>query len=245
MTAKKLYRFIVLFPAMLTVCFILFSSKVQASEKNFSFELKFGPYKPSIDDEKSLIAKPFEKIFGNETSAMTQIEFDVAILKKFGVLAIGGNIGFYQALGKGLKSSDMTPSADTTVFNVMPLVASLIYRLDYFSEKYPIPFVPYAKFGIAHYLFWITDGKGDYSDHSQGSTSAQGHGGVYGYQYSVGLQFLLDILDEKTAANFDMEYGINNSYIFIEYTSANIDDFGDPGMNLSDDTYHGGLLLEF
>ena len=48
------------------------------------------------------------------------------------------------------------------------------------------------------------------------------------------------------AAEFDTESGVNNSYLFAEYTTSEVNDFGsDESMELSSDHLSFGLMFEF
>ena len=62
---------------------------------------------------------------------------------------------------------------------------------------------------------------------------------------AVGLQFQLDILEPGTAATFDAEIGVNNTYIFVEGVFDWVNNFGGDGFNLSDNSFLAGLMLEF
>ena len=48
------------------------------------------------------------------------------------------------------------------------------------------------------------------------------------------------------ARAFDLDMGVNNSYLFAEYLSATIDDFGDRNsLHLGDDTVFFGVAFDF
>lgn len=211
------------------------------SPRDYAFELKFGPYRPQADSEHSLGgAHPFEDIYGAGNAFMTQVEIDVELWRGFGTAGIGGSTGFVQHLGKGLFKNGER-SNDTTAFNVMPCALSLVYRFDYLQYKLGLPVVPFAKAGFAYYFWWITDAEGETSS----AKGFNGKGGSAGLQYQAGLQLLLDSFDEKSAMNLDVDFGVNNTYIFAEYFKAEVHDFNDHSLVLSDVSFMAGIMMEF
>ncbi|NTX54459.1 hypothetical protein HR086_24495, partial [Myxococcus sp. CA039A] len=57
--------------------------------------------------------------------------------------------------------------------------------------------------------------------------------------------FLLDVLQPRFARDFDSGLGINHSYLFAEYTYADVDNFGKPGFVLSSRRWMFGLALDY
>lgn len=209
----------------------------------FHVELKFGPYKPEVDQEFGGGASPYKDIFGGSQRLMTQATGDVLFLKLHGSLGVGGTVGYFQATGKAL-AEDGTRSADKTTLQVMPFVLSLVYRWDYPAVRWNVPLVPYVRAGIAYTFWWITKGNGDTAAFSPGHKA---RGGTWGYQVNLGLAFLLDILEPSSAKKLDMEAGINHSYLFCEFVYNAIDDFGSKSSIDLSMTYSllAGLSVEF
>ncbi|MFA6034369.1 MAG: MXAN_2562 family outer membrane beta-barrel protein, partial [Myxococcota bacterium] len=217
------------------------------SPRNFQLEIKFGPFYPMyIDKEKALHGTaPYRTTFGNTSLLMTQIEFDYIVYDKMGTVSVGGSFGFWQAVGKGrvLIPGGSQQSTDTTVFNIIPLAVDVAYRFDYFATKKNFPLVPYVKFGIDCYTWWVTDGLGSTDSFIPGTKP---YGAKWGFHVSGGLAFLLDFIDPNTANDFDVSTGINNTYIFAEWVMSRINNFGQAkGFNLSSDTFMAGLMFEF
>ena len=69
----------------------------------------------------------------------------------------------------------------------------------------------------------------------------------YGYTGFAGVQFLLDKLDQRAAAHMDLDFGINNSYVYYEYRYQSLDDFGDDKgiLDLTSQVHEIGLMFEF
>ena len=219
------------------------------------FELKFGYYQPSIDSDSSLGKKtgkkstsPFQDIFGNKSNLLMQVELDWELLQEYGTLAIGGSGGFAQAVGKAVRYQNQVQVAapDTTVFNIVPTSMNLVYRFDILQNYYNFPLVPYGKVGFSCYFWWITNGVGEISEFKDNDKTYKASGSTYGFHYSAGLQFLLDVLEPSAAKGFDVDFGVNHTYIFAEYQVATVDDFGDENsFNLSDKTFAFGIMFEF
>jgi hypothetical protein len=211
------------------------------SPRRFMLELKFGPFRPDVDREFKT-KTPWKDVFGDTQFLMTQLEGDYEFFTRYGVLAVGGTIGYSQAKGKGLLP-DGTKSADTTKFHTMPLSVSLVYRFDWLAQKYKFPLVPVGKAGLDGWLWWATNGTGSVSRAADGSV---GRGITFGGHATAGLMFLLDVLAPGMAQTFDVELGVNNTYLFAEYTWYWIDDFGSKkSMDLSSRNFLAGVAFEF
>ena len=211
------------------------------SPRRFMAELKFGPWRPDVDSEFKT-KKPWNDTFGGGSFLMTQLEFDWEFFKTVGVLAVGGTIGYAQAKGHGLLS-DGTASTDTTKMHLMPLSLSIIYRFDYLVQKFKFPFVPVVKGGLDAYLWWVMNGVGSVSKAPDGTS---GKGITFGGHATVGLMFQLDALAPMMAQTLDQEIGVNNSYLFAEYTWNWIDDFGsNKSIDLSSRNFLAGIAFEF
>ena len=104
-----------------------------------------------------------------------------------------------------------------------------------------IPLVPVLKAGV-DYVLWSIDGADGETANYNGNEASGGIGGVHA---SVGLHLLLDIFSDASAASFDLNWGVNNSYLFGEYMVTQIDNFSDEGFDLSDDIWAFGLAFEF
>ena len=212
--------------------------------RSLSFELKLGPYKPLISREASLTGNPYETIFGASSMLLFELEVDKIFWQRFGTLGAGASIGYASKSAPALiavGSGDAgTPSSESTSFKVIPIRAMLIYRLDYGALKMGIPFVPYGKAGLVYEPWWTT--KGGVVEFS-GTT--RGAGAKYGYQFTGGLSFLLDVLEPRMAKDFSTDIGVSHSYIFAEYTYANVNNFGKAGLDLSSRHWMFGFAVDF
>lgn len=215
------------------------------SPRRFILEARFGTYRPAIDSSFTN-AKPFTDVFGDGMFLMTQLEFEYEIWNRVGIIAVGGTAGYSRMVGKGINPTTGEAATDSTAMNVMPLSIQLVYRFDYLAQRYNIPLVPHVKGGFDYWIWWIEDGVGDVAAVTEGTSEKKGYGGTWGAHVGLGIAFLLDFFAPKMAQTFDVDVGVNNSYIFFEYNWAWINDFGvGDRMNLSSGSFIGGLAFEF
>lgn len=229
---KKVLALIPLFFLLMVIS----SSALAAgdSPQNFSVELKGAPYKPQDIDPS------YELIYGDGRGALFEIEWGWQISRRMGIFGLDAGVGYFQQTGQGvnpdpevLDPGDWEQSREEYVFRIIPTEVSAVYRLAYFENQLLVPFV---KGGIDYYGFWESrkDGEEDF------------YGGKWGYHYGGGVQFLLDYFDRRHSNKLDMDYGINNTYLIIEYRRASVDNFGeDEGFDFSNSTLLGGLMFEY
>ncbi|MCB9638438.1 MAG: hypothetical protein H6727_05960 [Myxococcales bacterium] len=221
------------------------TAHAEASPRNFGLELRGGPYFTQIDQETGLSGKPFSSLFGTTTLPYLEVGFEWLFLKKYGSLGLGATAGISWMQGKALKQDGTADENNTMAFWMIPLRLELIYRMDYFVHSHKFPLVPYVRGGLDYNFWFVTDSNGSlasYQDSAGKDLSA--FGGRFGFHFGAGLQFLLDVLDPTTARTFDMEVGVNHTYLFVEW---NISWVGvlTPGINLSDNSIRAGLMFQF
>ena len=123
---------------------------------------------------------------------------------------------------------------------MIPLEFHAIYKFDYAAFEWSIQLVPYAKLGLNYIPWRITKGSG-----TEEVDGVRGSGGKWGWHATGGISFLLDVLEPRFARDFDTGVGVNHSYLFAEYTYADVNDFGNPGLNLSSRRWMFGLALDY
>lgn len=204
-------------------------------------ELKFGGYYPAIDEEFGG-SGPFQEIFGDDDLFYGELEVDYYLLQGFGKAGIGMHVGYTSVDGDVIAEDETDAEiTDTTTFTVIPLRLSALYRFDVPAIEWGIPLVPAVKAGLDYYLWDIDDAAGD----TAVADGEEGNGGTFGWHATVALHLLLDAIDPSTAAVFDLNWGVNNSYLFGEYMITTVDDFGGDSLDLSDDIWAFGLAFEF
>ncbi len=236
--------------ALLVFTLLVFAIPAHAREKyestiNYMWDLRGGLFMPDIDSEFGGGASPYADIFGNKKKMTWRTELTRQVFRGFGSLGVGGDIGLFYNSGKALLE-DGTKSGDSTSLIVIPIGVKVVYRFDWLQEEFSIPLTPYGKAGLVYNFWWITDGDGSIATWGEGSSGGKARGGTYGYEFALGLSLLLDFFDPESAGNLERETGINNSYIFVEWTWNRSDNFGaDDALRLGGSTWMFGLGLEF
>jgi hypothetical protein len=70
-------------------------------------------------------------------------------------------------------------------------------------------------------------------------------GGIAGLHGALGMRLLLDVFEPRAAKGFDLEMGVNHSYLFAEYQVMSINNFGDKNsIDLSDSVLMFGLAFD-
>jgi hypothetical protein len=217
----------------------------QHPDADFQLQIRFGPYYPDVDDESGLSGQPFKTVFGSGSELLFELGVDYEIWHGFGTVTAGGSFGFVQFLGKALTSTGVK-SSDTTVLNLLPLRLNVGYHFDWLSREFAIPIVPYVTTGISYYIWWVLDGVGDTAEWEDADGDAHtAQGGIFGAHLFVGVKLLLDFLDEGAAANLYDDVGVINTFLFAEYAISWVDGFGGDHMNVGDQTFMFGLMMEF
>ncbi len=215
------------------------------SPRTMMLSLHGGSYLPDVDSEFAT-ATPWADAFGTGGLTLLRMDLDYELWQGFGTLALGAGFGYGWADGHA-RAVDGTAATDEVGFNLVPLSLSVIYRWDWLAVEHGVPLVPYGKFGVTAGIWWATDGKNDVSNTADADgTSHEGRGVNWGWHAAGGLMFLLDIFSPGTARGFDEEAGVNNSYIFAEYSYTSLDNFGGgDAIVLSDGAFSFGLAFEF
>jgi hypothetical protein len=215
-----------------------------------TFEFHGGPYSPRIGRDSSEPGyESFKQVFGQETTTrpLYGLGMELQVYRGIGTAAIGGSFGFMQFVGRGQFADSGEVASDTTVFNILPLNLLLSYRFDWLVDHTAIPLVPYVRGGLAYYVWWITNGRGEVSDFVNPDTGQpeSGSGGTFGLVGSVGISFILNTFDDRSARKLHNSVGVRGTYIFFEYQLAEVNGFGGDGFDFSDHTWNLGFMLEF
>ncbi|MCL2326832.1 MAG: MXAN_2562 family outer membrane beta-barrel protein [Proteobacteria bacterium] len=211
----------------------------EASPVNMMIEFKAGPYTPNK------LGAAFDTHFSGKSGYIIELEYDWQFWRGVGSLGLGFHLAYGSISGKSVKQSDSSiKTIDSTSLHWLPLRLSLVYRFDYLWTRFGFPFTLYGKAGFDYAFWWVIDGSGSISTAADGT---RGYGGTFGFHAVGGVAFVLNWLAPGMAKSFDVEWGVNNSYIFAEFMYAQIDNFGAKGaFNLTDQaTFLIGLGLEF
>lgn len=220
------------------------SGRPWESPQHVALELRFGPYRPDIDDDFPQ-AKPYETAFGDSARLYVGLELDWQALRipYVGTLGPGIGIGYTHMNGHTRLASTGEPSAEKTSLGILPMYAVGVLRVDVLARETVIPLVAYGKAGVGHALWWTGNDLGP----SRGPDGKIGRGSTSGTHFAFGGMLLLDIFEPSSAITLDNEMGINHSYLFFEWMMSNLDGFGaEPGtkMRVGTSTWIAGLAFE-
>ena len=210
----------------------------------FIFELKLGTLIPRVGDEPGLSSNPYETIFGNKSMLYGGGEIDFIAWHGYGAVSLGFAAGYAEKYAPAiLVTNDQNngqPSTEKTALIIFPLRVPVGYRFDVLWTRYSIPFVPYAKVALLITPWRVT--KGGQTEVVNGQSGA---GLKWGYGFTGGLAFVLNVLSPQMAKDMTTDTGIRRTYIFAEYNYDKLDDFGKVGLNLSARYFTFGLGFEF
>ncbi len=230
--------------ATAAVALLAMSPTVEASDSedlSGFFQIGFGPYGPSIDDEFEGTG-PYEEFFGDDSLRYIEGQADAHLWQGVGKLSLGFHAGYGRVRATARDDDGQRlETDDTATFRIIPLKTSLVYRYDYSAHNHNIPLVPVAKAGL-NYNFWRA--KNTAGDTSQ-VDDQRGSGGMLGWHAALGLHLHLNFFDPRNAASFDMTWNVANSYLFFEYEWTRVGDFGDSVLNLDANHWSVGLAFEF
>lgn len=219
------------------------SGQSYESPRNWVIEARGFRFRPEIDSDPALGgASPYNDVFGKKSMWVFGAGIDYLVFKGFGSLGVGLAADYGVVYGHGLIARSGTVAPDLTTLKTVPIRALLTYRFDWLAQRYRfIPLAPYVKVGLAHTLWWVTNGTGDVA--SFGENRALG--GKWGYQATAGISLLLNSIDPILGREFDQDFGVNAVYAFGELTRITGDNFGGQGFDLSDTAWIFGLTFEF
>ncbi len=138
-----------------------------------------------------------------------------------------GKIGF--GLGTGLHViKNVNFGGTNATLTVVPVQTFVSYRFDYVKKQIVVPFL---KVGTELALA------------KQKGIEKDGYQTYYGWEYSGGLEFCLNSIDQRSARSLDRSLGINATYLIFEYAkSAQLGARREP--DLSHDELRFGLRFE-
>ncbi len=215
--------------------------EIRESPRSTFLAVRVGNYLPSIDDEFDTSARqgPFAEVFGSSPELLVDVLWEQHLWHDVGTVAAGLGVGYWRIDGNGIASGG-GQATDSTSLRVLPLMAQVSYRFDYFRDAWPV--VPIVAAGIDYFAWDILDGDGSVSQFAAGQAA---EGGTWGWHYTLGAHVLLDYFAPDMAYDFDREAGINSSYLTFEYHAVQVSDFGaSDSFRLSDGMFLFGLAFE-
>lgn len=190
---------------------------VGESSRNFTLELKLGPYTPMIDSVMTLAPdakgqRPYARVFGGTPMLMGELGLEYMILQQFGTLSAGLSVAYAEKFGKAIIAETGEKADQSTGLRLLTFRPGVTYRFDWAAFKYKVPLIPYAKVQFVTMPWWIENAKElEYAD------GLPGQGVSFGFAGTLGISFMLDVLDQRLARDFDSSVGVNHTYLFAEF----------------------------
>jgi len=223
--------------------------------------VRIGPYTPGIDKQVGGPSPgPYAAMFGTGFSVLPMLDVDRILWDGFGQVGVGISLGFMSKKDhpyvKGTSSLDMNPMrspGDTNTFRLFPVSVSAVYRFTYLDDEFGVPIVPYARAGLAYYIWYMKtndhlsrvckDGS-DISD-NPGCETDKAEGASLGVVGSIGLAIRAERID-STAAKSMQQSGLEHAGIFGEVSFGKVDGFGSQTkLSVGDTTWFAGVDFEF
>lgn len=209
--------------------------------------LRLGPFLPSIDDER-LDSMPYDRMFG-DGAWMPSIDLHRLFTSRIGQLGGGMSVGYF-----GKSADAWRPGSDTeraegngTSLRIIPFELTAIYRASQLDDNWGIPFVPYARGGLAYSLWWVRRPDGELSKACDGTmeTCDRGIGGSLGLVGAAGLALRAERIDGDAARSM-RDSGIEHAGFYAEVSMSWVDGFGnEKKLSLGDTTWSAGVDFEF
>lgn len=231
------------------------------SPQNFAVELRYSPWQPMIDSEFSGGGGPFLTYFGEADDGgrrvtdrlLSALEFDWQVLRihPIGSLGLAVGAGYSSFTATAPITGTDTSSGQESSLHIVPGYAVGVFRLDVLARNTVVPLVLYGKAGIAASYWWITSGDqlarrnalsptapDNARDFGQAATGLS-----YGWHLAAGAMIRLDFLEPRAQRAWDLQMGVNHSYLFAEYMIVR--DWDRAQLRMGSNTWAFGLAFEF
>lgn len=218
-------------------------------DPDFTFEFRFGPYWPQIDDEFGENG-PYERTFDNDAQFYFGVELDWTPIRipYVGKLGPGIGWGITPATGKARDPDTGEPTDVDTSLTIIPMHLSAVLRVDQLLRKTQVPLAPYGKlgFGLATWSTSTSAGTSEAPcDPARPNQTCEAEDTTLGIHAALGVAVSLDWVDEQRANNLQ-EMGIGHLYLFGEWMHAALNGLGSrPQMQVGTSTFVGGVSLDF
>lgn len=221
-------------------------SRRSESPQNFAAEIRLAPFYPAIDSDPALHGTPFKDFFGSAPRLLVSAEFDWQAYRipHLGTIGPGIGLGFATMSDPAQFQQEHIgqPSAEKGTLTIVPTYLVAVLRADVLWREVHVPIVPYAKLGLG-LAFWR-------ASNTLGTSRADGvlgEGESLGSHVGLGLAINLNPLDTYAATSFDDAMGVNNTYVFAEWTREDLDGLGiqrDP-LRVGGTSWNFGFAFEF
>jgi hypothetical protein len=221
---------------------------------------KLGPYQAMFGtyytDDGDGVIQESEKHKRRLYQIMPMLDVERIVWRGFGQIGVGGSLGYMQKTALAYTSGSNEDqgkarprsSAENT-FRLVPLAATVSYRLTYLDDRWGIPVIPYVKGGLAYYIWWMKGPSGTSSVCEGPSptmcTEDKAYGGTAGVQVSAGIAIRAERIDADAARSM-RNSGIQHAGFYGEVFWGRVDGFGsETKLWVGDTTWFAGANFEF
>ena len=219
----------------------LVSGGARADDPEVGLRLSAGPYKPDMDSEAGA-NDVYRCVFDDKTWVILGTGLDYIVFDMIGTLTVGGEMSYFTVNGHERTSLPSngecgTSSSSRNTLHMLPLAGNLHYRFDWPYHQFGFPLAPYGRVGLIATPWTITR-------NAQFQSSEPNAGLRTGWQWALGLAFVLDAIDEVRMKRVRDAGTFQHAYLFGEYRDMRIDSFGEPGFRLGAQTWLVGVNLD-
>lgn len=191
---------------------------IKPTPQMWSLEVKTGFWLP-----QNSVLKSF---FTNCCNLISGFEGGLLLHKRYGIMQ---SLTFLYKSADAVGVTSGTSSQDRFNFILIPMTTSFVWRADYFSWRYLVPF---ARAGI------------DYVFYREGDRGGSTKGVKFGIDGGGGVALNIGELGDVSGM-MDSDFGINDAFMTFEARYQWINNFGGKGLDLSGGLYSVGFLFEF
>lgn len=185
---------------------------------HWSVEIKAGRFKPDVPE--------WETYYGDDSTRA----FAVAIGRKLvRQVELGAELLYGSDRGNGSLPLNDRLGGDV-LYEFAPVHAYILARGVLSERQWLVPFIG-AGIGQLYYR-----------QHVSGGSSSEGNTAYYTAR--AGMQLLLDRLSPNSATNLRRDYGIEHTYLILDFQRSSAEINGTP-WDLGGDTWLAGLLFEY
>ena len=210
---------------LLLLCIVLpaaaFAGTADTDRPHWSLEFKGGKFAPAIDN--------WATFYGDRSTGQFEASLAYKVLRQ---VDAGLAIGRIRDGGQGFAPIHGTIGGHIN-YQLFPVNVFVVLRGVFTENQWVVPYVGGG---------WT---RMYYQEEFKLQPTIKGY--TNGSHARAGLQFLLDVLDERAATNMLRDYGVNHTYFFIEVqrTRAMINAVSGESLDLGGTSMLGGLLFEF
>jgi hypothetical protein len=211
-------RTTVWFLVLLALPFAALAEESRLDHPRWSLEIKGGVFTPALKD--------WSRYYGKDSMPEYAVSFAYNPRRQ---VSIGAGAGAMSATGKAYNQRSNNLAGEAT-YELNPVNVFVVVRGVLHNEQLLVPYIG-GGWTRMYYREMIT-----------GQETIRGN--ADGYHVRGGVQLSLDILDASASRRMYGDYGIRNTYFFIEMEKTRVVE-RTTSLDLGGTAFLGGLLFEF